>query len=263
MSEVQRATAGASTSTAQAARSGGVLFVHRFGATLNAHVHLHLCMLDGVVAQGRQGLAFRGAQVDEACVERVQARVRRRVLGLFERRGLLSRETVAVMQGWGHRGGFSVHAGVRVARQDSAGRERLLRYCARPMFAGERLVWAGGGAQVRYRMPWASLQGHRPELQQQRSIALRLSASEFLTRVAALIPPPRKHRHRYFGVLAPNSPWRAMVAAQAGRKLGAGSKAPRPKTERKDFGATLAGHLAHTAAGDGVCTAAGCSGSGV
>ena len=28
-------------------------------------------MLDGVVAQGRQGLAFRGAQVDEASVERV------------------------------------------------------------------------------------------------------------------------------------------------------------------------------------------------
>ena len=51
MSEVQRATAGAATSTAQAARSGGVLFVHRFGATLNAHVHLHLCMLDG----GRRG----------------------------------------------------------------------------------------------------------------------------------------------------------------------------------------------------------------
>ena len=69
-------------------RSGGVLFVHRFGVTLNAHVHLHLCMLDGVVAQGRQGLAFRGAQVDEACVERVQAAVRQRVLELFERRGL-------------------------------------------------------------------------------------------------------------------------------------------------------------------------------
>ena len=101
MSEVQRATAGASTSTAKAARCGGVLFVHRFGATLNAHVHLHFCMLDGVVAQGRQGLAFCGAQVDEACVERVQALVRQRVLRLFERRGLLSREMVAVMQGWG------------------------------------------------------------------------------------------------------------------------------------------------------------------
>ena len=85
-------------------------------------------MLDGVVAQGRQGLVFRGAEVDEACVERVQAAVRQRVLGLFERRGMLSRETVGVMQGWGHRAGFSAHAGERVAAQDRAGRERLLRY---------------------------------------------------------------------------------------------------------------------------------------
>ena len=70
MSEVQRATAGASTSTAEASRGGVVLFVLRLGASLTAHVHLHLCILDGVVAQG---LAFRGTQVDEACVERVQA----------------------------------------------------------------------------------------------------------------------------------------------------------------------------------------------
>jgi len=135
---------------------------------------------------------------------------------------------------------------VRAAGQDSDGRERLLRYCARPMFAGERLVWAGGGVQVRYRLPWAALQGHRLEQQKQRSIELRLSASEFLDRVAALIPPPRKHRHRYFGVLAPNSPWRALLVAQAGRKLGAGSKAPWPKTVRTDFGATRAGHPARS-----------------
>ena len=178
MREVQRATAGASTSPAPAARSGGVLFVHRFGAVLNAHVHMHLWLLDGVVAQGRSGLVFRGSQVDEACAERVQAAVRQRVQGLIERRGILSSETVAEMQGWGHSGGFSVHAGVRVAAPDRAGRERLLRYCARPMFAGERLVWAGGGAQVRYRLPWAALAGHRRG--QQRSIELRLSASKFL-----------------------------------------------------------------------------------
>ncbi len=106
----------------------GVLFVHRFGQTLNAHVHLHLCILIGVVAQGPQELVFRRARVDEACVERVQAAVRQRVLRLFERRGLLSSETVRVMQGWGHSGGFSVHAAERVAAQDIAGRERLLRY---------------------------------------------------------------------------------------------------------------------------------------
>ena len=119
-------------------------------------------------------------------MERVQAAVRQRVLGLFERRGMLSRETVGVMQGWGHRAGFSVHAGERVAAQDSAGRERLLRYCARLMFAAERLVWAGEGTQVRYRLPWSALQ--EPRVGQQRPIKLRLSASEFLDRVALFIP---------------------------------------------------------------------------
>ena len=104
MSEVQRATAGASTSTAAAGRSGGVLFVHRFGATLNAHVHLHLCILNGVVAQGRQGLVFRGAQVDEACVERVQAAVRQRVVVFPKRlRYFLDRDADCLKRvGWGH-----------------------------------------------------------------------------------------------------------------------------------------------------------------
>lgn len=40
----------------------------RVGAKLNAHVHLHACILDGVVVQGRQGLVFRAAREDEACV---------------------------------------------------------------------------------------------------------------------------------------------------------------------------------------------------
>ena len=68
--EVQRATAGASTSTAEATHSAGVLFVHRLGAALNAQVHLHLCMLDGGVAQGRQGLALLGASSSEDRVRR-------------------------------------------------------------------------------------------------------------------------------------------------------------------------------------------------
>jgi hypothetical protein len=56
-----------------------VLFVHRFGAPLNAHEHLPLCMLDGVVAQGRQGLVFRGAVADEACVQRAAVYQRRQL----------------------------------------------------------------------------------------------------------------------------------------------------------------------------------------
>ena len=48
-----------------------------------------------------------------------------------------------------------------------------------------------------------------------RSVSLMLTPMQLLDRLAALIPPPRKHRHRYFGVPAPNSPLREAVTALA------------------------------------------------
>ena len=44
---------------------------------------------------------------------------------------------------------------------------------------------------------------------------LTLTPLELIDRIAALMPPPRTHRHRSFGVLAPNSPLRASVTAMA------------------------------------------------
>jgi hypothetical protein len=46
--------------------------------------------------------------------------------------------------------------------------------------------------------------------------SLMLTPLELIERLAALIPPPRRHRHRYYGVLAPNAPLRAQVTAFAG-----------------------------------------------
>jgi hypothetical protein len=43
-----------------------------------------------------------------------------------------------------------------------------------------------------------------------------LTPLELIGRLAALIPPPRRHRHRYYGVLAPNAPLRGQVTALAG-----------------------------------------------
>jgi len=45
---------------------------------------------------------------------------------------------------------------------------------------------------------------------------LRLTPEEFLDRIAILIPPPRRHRHRYHGVLAPNASLRKLVTERAG-----------------------------------------------
>ena len=56
------------------------------------------------------------------------------------------------------------------------------------------------------------MHGHSPGLQG--AIELRLNPSEFLDRVAALIPLPRKHRHRYFRVLAALVPMRQAARMQ-------------------------------------------------
>jgi len=70
---------------------------------------------------------------------RVQAQVRRGLLPVFVRRGLLPRDGARAMGRWAHEGGFSVDRSVRIEATDRAGRERLLRYCARPPFALEQL----------------------------------------------------------------------------------------------------------------------------
>ena len=56
-------------------------------------------------------------------------------------RDLLSSGESERMQNWGNGGGFSLHARVKIAAHDRKGLERLFRYCARPIVAGERLSW--------------------------------------------------------------------------------------------------------------------------
>ena len=69
----------------------------------------------------------------------VQQLVRRRMLRGFVRRGLLPAADAQAIAQWEHGGGFSFDASVRIEAADRAGRERLLRCCARPSFALNRL----------------------------------------------------------------------------------------------------------------------------
>ncbi|MBK9574081.1 MAG: transposase, partial [Rhodoferax sp.] len=76
--------------------------------------------------------------------------------------------------------------------------ERLLRYCASTVFMerlrkrGNKLVVplpnSAASPPVTSVVPW--------------QMRLHLTPLELIDRIAALVPPPRTHRHRYFGVLA-------------------------------------------------------------
>ena len=125
----------------------------------------------------------------------------------------------------------SLHAGVPIETEDRTALERLLRYCARPAFASERLEALGepgNDERIRYTSPKP-----RPDGQS----ALVLTPLELLDRLAALIPPPRRHRHHYHGAFGPHSPLRKAVTACAGKSVpanalggaaGEGMKPPPP-----------------------------------
>ena len=141
------------------------------------------------MAPGADGL-------DASAIGEVQAAVRRRLLRAALRRGLLSADDAQVMAKWEHGGGFSIDAKVRIAAHERCGLERLLRYCARPAFALERLREIDAEHLV-YESVKPGPKG---------SVSLMLTPMQLLDRLAALIPPPRRHRHRTYGVLAPNAP---------------------------------------------------------
>jgi hypothetical protein len=88
--------------------------------------------------------------------------------------------------------------------------------CARPPFAMERLRKAG--SELIYRCGKQHSEPRRDFYADRRGAKadeLHLTPLELIDRIAALVPPPRTHRHRYFGVLAPNSPLRDVVTAMA------------------------------------------------
>ena len=107
------------------------------------------------------------------------------------------------MAAWEHGGGFSVDAKVRIEAHERDGLERLPRYCARPAFALERLREIDPEHLV-YESVKPGPRG---------SVSLMPTPMQLLDRLAALIPPPRRHRHRYCGVPAPN--WSLPTAVTA------------------------------------------------
>jgi hypothetical protein len=99
-------------------------------ASLNEHVHFHVCVVDGVfeevagdcdVQAAAPGVVFHpGGGIDGGAVLEVQATLRRRILRAFVGRGLLESFEAKEMLAYKH-SGFSVDAGVRIEAHDRAG----------------------------------------------------------------------------------------------------------------------------------------------
>lgn len=212
-----------------------------------------MLLLDGVYVEegGRQ--AFKALELGSGDVAWLVLRVRRRILRRVARRGLLpdsetevgggddaadelllARLQGAAMQGrialgpragWrvervgaeevrmaplgilcAEADGFNVHAGVRVIAGRRTRLKALCRYLLRPPLCEERLSQAvDGRVVVRLKRSWP--EGTR---------ALRFEPLDFLSKLAAPVPPPRRHLVVYAGVLSAHASDRSRVVP-AGR----------------------------------------------
>jgi hypothetical protein len=112
------------------------------------------------------------------------------------RRDLLREDDARTMAQWAYGGGFRWTTRCASRPTTAAGAIGCCATRARPPFALERL---------REIDPERLVYDH-PKPGPDTGAALILTRLELLGRIAALVPPPRVHRHRYFDLLAPHSP---------------------------------------------------------
>jgi len=99
--------------------------------------------------------------------------------------------------------GFNLHASKPIEAPDRLGLERQLRYMGRPPISEGRLEQTSDGRViVRFKKAWRD-----------GTNSIVLTANEFLERLIALVPPPRKNTVRYHGVFASNSKLRKSVVS--------------------------------------------------
>jgi hypothetical protein len=191
---LQSNCSGAANADKEALHIGAVAFIYRFGSSLNDHVHFHVCVVDGVFEE----VTGEGDADVQAFVQALTPGV------VFHPASAIDADAVT-----------PVDTSVCIAAHDRAGLERLLRYCARAPFASERLRKAGSELVYRCAKQHSEPGSNPHNKRGAKADEITLTPLELIDRIAALVPPPRTHRHRYFGVLAPNSPHRAAAVALA------------------------------------------------
>jgi hypothetical protein len=106
----------------------------------------------------------------------------------------------------GQHRGFNLHAATKVAAHDEPGRLALCKYILRPPLANDRLtIIDEEHVRLAFRKPWSD-----------GTSSVDLAPLALLARLAALVPPPRRHLTGYFGVLSSHSSHRRQCVPAPG-----------------------------------------------
>jgi hypothetical protein len=106
--------------------------------------------------------------------------------------------------------GFSIHCKTSIRALEREKLEKLLRYMARGPISNERLtLLPGRRVRVEFKRPWSD-----------GTTGISMTYAEFLEKLMALIPPPRRSLTRWGGIFAPASNLRREIAPRPSVKKG-------------------------------------------
>ena len=127
-----------------------------------------------------------------------------RGLGFEEELPLTTGEMLATQNG------FNIHARTHVNALSRDRLYKLVEYISRPPISDKRLLVSDSGQiRVELKSPYKDGTTH-----------LEMSPFDFLARLQAIIPPPRAHRIKYFGIFAPAHKWRSKIVPNPKEKKG-------------------------------------------
>ena len=151
------------------------------GAVLHPHVH-------ALVTRGGWTTSGEWAPVPYVDPSSAEQLFRHKIIRLLQRAGLLDEDRTRLLLSW-HHSGFSVHNLVTVPAGDGRALEALARYCLRNPVSLARLQWAPGSGTTTY-LPQTGHDGDKAET---------LEALDFVARLLAHVPDPRRHLVHYYG----------------------------------------------------------------
>jgi len=169
-----------------ALRPGMVSVIQAFGDRINPNPHVH-----AIASRGGWTREDRFIPIPYVDPHAAQELFRHKVLALLQRKEMSSEQRVELLLSW-RRSGFSVHNTVHVPPGDQTALEALVRYLMRPPVSLARLQLLPGRDEVPH-FPKGS--GDDPGS----ATPERIDSMEYVARVLAQIPPPRKHLVRYHG----------------------------------------------------------------
>lgn len=167
-----------------------VMAIQTFGDYAKWHPHIHSITADGLFDE--RGVFY--CMPKAADIQPLAELVRANVLTMLKRKGLIDDRLIANLMTWRHTSGFSVHNGVRLARDDQAGQTAVAQYILRNPFAQGKITFNDATAMVVYKskMTQGKTEGGK------KNFAV-YPVCDFIAAITQHIPEKGSQMVRYYG----------------------------------------------------------------